>query len=317
MVSQVTKIHSIHLVSFETKTIKAFQYTVHSFIMEDRSHSWLGLVFLSTVNIGAILDEFNYRNGQQNYALATACISLIFGTFYTSSHRIDSLRAKFVGNFIENTTAAVTLVLWAVAIAFIQSPGNEFAVAISAEGKEYIVYANLYFFSWLTFLLTVYLFGSCFQDIFEFSAKLSQWILICTMSIILLTSSIVLNGDICDNDNGNADNEKTCSRMTYATLLGGCGIGISTIAIVLSTIRSMTKTIEFFMVILSALMYFFGVVLLTSSTGPASTIGNMYFAVWGGCFVSCMMALDCTMPGRKDGIESESDGNGGVEVTNP
>lgn len=277
--------------------------------MVDRSYLWLGLVFLSIVNIGAIVDEFNNRNGQQNYALATACISLIFGTLHTASHKIDSLSAKLVGNSIENTTAAITLMLWAVAIAFIQTPANEFAVAFSAEGKEYIVYANLYFSSWLTFLLTVYLFGSCFEDIFEFGSKLSQWILIFTMSIILLSSSIALKGVICDT----ADNETICSRTTYATLLGGCGIGISAIAVVLSTIQIMKKTTESVLVVISALMYFFGVVLLTSSNGPASTIGNMYFAVWGGCFISLIMALGFFMPGRQEDIENQDNG---VEVAN-
>jgi hypothetical protein len=271
----------------------------------DRLYAWVGLTFLSVVNIGAIVDQFDERNGKQNYALATACVSFIFGAFLTASNIVDSLRVKVVGNTVENSIAAAMLAMWVVAIAFIQSPENGFATAISGEGKEMILYANLYFFSWMTFLLTVYLVGSSFRDNFQFGPKFSQWTLLFTASIVLLSTSVALREDICDN----AD-ETTCERTKYAVGVGGVGIGISSLAVIASIFGIMGRILEIGMVVLSFVLYFFGVVFLTSSSGPASSMGNMYFAVWGGCFVSFMLMIDSVVPGRGHGTNSEQERTG-------
>jgi len=129
-----------------------------------------------------------------------------------------------VGNVIENGIAAITMALWVIAIAFVQNPQNGIATAV-VQNNEMILYANLYFFSWLTFIASVYTVGVTFRDNFQFGPKFSQWVLLFTASIVLLCTSISIRGEICANDNG--DNDKACSRTKYAIGVGALGIVIS------------------------------------------------------------------------------------------
>lgn len=278
----------------------------------DRLYSWVGLMALSVVNIGAIVDQFDERTGKQNFALAVACISLIAGSIMTVGNIIDRLRNLIIGNVVENAVAAILLALWVISIAFIQSPANGFATAI-VNGQEIILYANLYFFSWLTFLITVYLVGTSFRDNFQFGPKFSQWTLLFTSSIILLATAVSLREEICQ-----AKDETTCERTKYAVAIGGIGIAMSAIAVIASVFGIMIRMLELAITFLCTVLYFFGVVFLTSASGPASSMGNMYFSVWGGCFVSFMLMLGNILPNNESEIEDEGGhgGNPGMDEEN-
>lgn len=268
----------------------------------DRLYSWVALAALSAIILTALVDQLpaGDRGGKENYVIATACISLIFGAIFTAGNVIDSLRNKIIGNIFENGVASFVMALWIVAISFIQNPQNNIATSISGN-NEVISYANLYFFSWLTFLASVFTVGVTFRDNFHFGPKFNQWMLLFTASTILASTSVNLRNPICDNDQGSM----ACDRTKYAIGIGAIGIAFSIIAVFASVMDRISGLLELTLTGLSTVLYFFGVVFLTSVSGPASTMGNMYFSVWGGCFCSFMLLLGTLFPegsvGDKDG----------------
>mmetsp|Transcript_17801 Transcript_17801/g.21771 ORF Transcript_17801/g.21771 Transcript_17801/m.21771 type:complete len:285 (+) Transcript_17801:192-1046(+) len=262
----------------------------------ERLPTWVTLLALSVVIIAAIADQFPgaERSGRENYALATACISLIFSCFFVGANVMDGLGGMVIGNVVENTVSAIVVSLWIVAIAFIQSPRNGFATDIDEEsGQEIIIYANLYFFSWLNFIAAVYLFGNVIRDNLAYNPKFSQWVLLFASSVVLTATSIALHGDICA-----AALQTTCQRVKYAVGVGIMGIILSSVSILATMFGYMGKILEVGGSVLSAVLYFVGVVILTSAAGPASTMGNMYFSVWGGCFCSFALLVSVLLPNR-------------------
>lgn len=274
----------------------------------ERLPTWVSLLALSVVIIAAVADQYpaNERNSRHNFALATACISLIFSFFFVMANVFDqSIGSVVVGNVFENTGAAIVVALWVVAIAFIQSPNNGFATDINNIGQEVIIYANLYFFSWLNFIAAVYLFGNVIKDNLAYNPKFSQWVLLFASSVVLTATSIALHSDICA-----AAAETTCERVKYAIGVGIVGIVLSLVSILATMFGYMGRMLEIGSSVLSAVLYFFGVVFLTSADGPASTMGNMYFSVWGGCFVSFALLIGVLFPNA--GRRNDENNNGGT-----
>lgn len=270
----------------------------------DRLYSWVTLTALSVVILAALVDQLPpaTRGGQEKFAIAASCISLIFGLLLTVGNVVDSLRNMIVGNVVESAIATIVMGLWVFAIAFIQNPQNEIATAISGT-SETILYANLYFFSWLTFLTTVYITAVSYQQTFQFGAKFTQWMLLLTASVILMGTSIAIREDICSN----ANIALTCERTKYAIGVGAVGMVISFLSLVASIMDKMGRVMEIGATLLSTILYFFGVIFLTSASGPASAMGNMYFSVWGGCAVSFMLLVGVLFPGAGGGGSSQND----------
>lgn len=77
----------------------------------ERSYSWILLLGLSIVNISAIVDQIpaSVRTGKENFALAAACISLIFSFLYTMANLNVGLAGIFVGNIFENSEFLVLM----------------------------------------------------------------------------------------------------------------------------------------------------------------------------------------------------------------
>jgi hypothetical protein len=272
----------------------------------ERLPTWVSLLGLSIVIIAAGIDQFpsNERGGRENFCLATAIISLLFSLFFIAANLVDRLGNLVVGNKIENAISGIVVSLWIVAITFIQNPKFEAATAINDEGQEIIVYANLYFFSWLNFLAAVYLFGNVIRDNLAYNPKFSQWVLLFSASVVLTATAVALHDDICEKAS-----EVVCGRLKYAVAVGSLGIIFSFISIFATMFGFMGRFLEIGTSVLSAIFYFFGVVVLTTADGPANSMGNMYFSVWGGCFCSFGLVLGVIFPKTNDNQDVEHELN--------
>lgn len=281
----------------------------------EKSRTWVTLTALSAVIIAAIVDQFplSERDGRTNYALATACLSFIFGLFFTMANVIEKIGARVLGNVIENGVAGVTVSLWVIAIAFIQSPKHGIATEVE-DGQEQIKYANLYFFSWITFITTIYLFGNVFTDNLAYNEKFSQYVMLLATSVILTATSVATKEGICANDDEAAI---TCGRVSYAIAVGSIGIVLSSISIGASAFGFFNAFLDIGVSVLAAVLYFFGVVFLTSASGPAKTLGNMYFSVWGGCAVSFALLVSIFLPNNKQSTDTETEMTGNDTTQQP
>lgn len=264
----------------------------------ERLPTWVSLLLLSLIIIFAAEDQFpnNGRTSREAYCLATAIISLIFSFFFILANLVDRLGNMVVGNVFENFISAIVVSLWVIAITFIQNPKFESATGINDSGQEIIIYANLYFFSWLNFIAAVYLFGNVIRDNLAYNPKFSQWVMLFAASVVLTATSTALHEDICLK----AD-EEVCDKLKYALAVGSLGIIFSLISIIATMFGFMGKILEIGSSVLCTIFYFFGVVVLTRSNGPASTMGNMYFSVWGGSFCSFALMIGGIFPNRKNG----------------
>lgn len=250
-------------------------------------------MFLSAIILIALVDQLppSARNGKGNFVIATSAISLSFAALIVAGNLVDSLRRKIVGNIVENGLAALTMGLWVVAIAFIQNPQNAIATTIS-QNNEMILYANLYFFSWGTFLAAVFTVGVTFRDNFQFGPKFNQWMMLFTASVVLMATSVNIRSEVCAGEGDST----ACSRTKYAIGVGAIGVLFSFIAVFASIMDRISGLLELALTSLSTVLYAFGVIFLTSASGPASTMGNMYFSVWSGCFVSLMLLVGTLFP---------------------
>lgn len=267
----------------------------------ERLPTWVVLFGLSIVIIAAAIDQFPSRGGRENYFLATAIISLLFSFFFIVANLVDRLGNMVVGNAAENAISSIVVALWVVAISFIQNPKYAAATSINDEGQEYIIYANLYFFSWLNFIAAIYLFGNVMRDNFAYNPKFSQWVLLFVASMVLTATAVSVHDDVCEKAE-----QVICGRLKYAVAVGSLGISFSFISIVCTMMGCMNRILEIGTSTLCSVFFFFGVVFLTTARGPASTLGNMYFSVWGGCFVSFTLLVGAIFPNRGGDQEVES-----------
>lgn len=107
-----------------------------------------------------------------------------------------------------------------------------------------------------------------------------------------MSTSIAVQEEICNN----ADAPMTCDRTKYAVAVGAIGMVIAFLSVVASIMDKMGRAMEIGATVLSTILYFFGVIFLTSASGPASSFGNMYFSVWGGCFASFSLLVGVLFP---------------------
>lgn len=272
----------------------------------ERFQSWIALSVLSLVMVGSLYDEVpeGGRSGKSDFALVVSYTSFILGSLFSIANIVDPLRNMLIGNVIENAVASIIMALWVVSIAFIQNPGNGIATDV-VGGIERILYANLYFFSWLTFLVSVYTVGVTFRDNFQFGPKFGLWMLLFTASIVLLSSSVSAKPDICQY----YAEDLQCSRTNYAIGVGAVGVSIAALAVILSICDALSKLIETASTGLATILYFFGVIFLTSGSGPAKAMGNMYFSLWGGCFVSFVLFIGAVFPNSGEGGDQQGGNN--------
>lgn len=273
----------------------------------ERLPTWVSLFCLSIVLIASALDEVpadeRSGNARANYCLAAAIITLIVSFLFIVANLIDRIGHLVVGNVVENVISTIIVALWVVAITFIQNPKYGSATDINDEGQEIIVYANLYFFSWLNFATAIYLFGNVIRDNLAYNPKFSQWVLLFASSVVLTATSTALHDEICDKATATS-----CDRLKYALAVGSVGIILCFISIIATMFGFMGAKLEFGTSFLCAAFYFFGVVILTSASGPATALGNMYFSVWVGTFLSFTLLLAVIFPNRGNAAGNDTHG---------
>lgn len=265
---------------------------------------------LSIVVTAAFADQYRERETRENFVLATACISLIVALFYTISHFFETTKNAFVDNVMETGVAVFLIILWTVCIGFIQDPRYEMATFIF-QGGEDILYANLFLSSWAAYLVVLFIVGSIFQGSHDatraFNPKTNSWFLLLFASIVLLSVCAAVRPGICENG------FSTCDPTRYGIGVGALGILFALTAIGMAVTDCASATGEIIIALFSTTLYFFGVVFLTTTEGPGTKFGNIYFATWGGAGVSFNIFFR-SFSGKYSNIGSKGSANADVPV---
>jgi len=255
----------------------------------ERFSAWSLHTLISLTVLCAIADSYppSQRDEKEKFALATACISLTLSFLVTIAHVFRGLRKHLVGTILEMLFAVMPLSLWVVSAILIQNPANGLASTIEKEtGFEDIQFANLYFAGWLILFSNMHLVASIFRDNNNYDAQISGWMLFFTSSIVLLGMSLTLKDGICERDS-----DVVCSRVTLAIVIAIIGASLSLIAMLLLACGKMVVIASLFFGFVSSGVYIFGVIFLTAASGPASSVGTMYFSVWGGTALSSLLFI--------------------------
>lgn len=253
-----------------------------------RNWTWTIQMFLSVPVLCAFIEAFPLSNfnAMATFAFAVPCFSLVISMIMSAMHYIWFLK-KFVGGTpFELVMAMILLGLWIAAAVVIEDPRNDIASSIRPTGVEWIKQANLYFFTWFALFCNVYLFGSFFRDYKTYDLRVVGWISVLAASLMLLTVSSYLKDGICDADNG-----VICFRTKYAMVSSVIVSCIALIASVLSYMSKMSPRLGLVLASPSAAIYSFGVVMLTSASGPGRTLGTIYFTIWTGTTISMLLLI--------------------------
>lgn len=268
----------------------------------NRFNGWVSLVAFSCVVLGTIVDDIPKaaRGGREDYLIACCSIALALGTVaiigYLSIPRL-------IGGIFEAITGLVLLALWCAGIAVAQRPNNSLAtVTFPGVKTELIRNPNLYFFSWGSFISSVFIMASLLQewkivDVQVVPKKLMKWYLLLTSSLVVLGSAsnqrVNTCSSVCLDGTLNCFDTKLCKRTDFAVAVGVVGAGLSLIPILWSLFGDVMGLIETTIACFTLALYCVGVAFITSPTGPGGTIGNLYFFMWFGFGISAILAFQC------------------------
>jgi hypothetical protein len=191
------------------------------------------------------------RNQKENYVIACCSIAIALGAVAICGYFFFD---KMVGTLFEASLGTVVFALWAAAIAVLQNPDNQLAlIAFPAIKSVVIRNANLYFFSWASFVSTVYVIASLGQEhevvnIQAVPMKLMRWYLLLITSIVLLgVSSKVKDlscSSICPDGTNACFDSELCRRTNYGVSLGVISAALSVVPITLAHLGSLKPIIE-------------------------------------------------------------------------
>lgn len=191
------------------------------------------------------------RNQKENYVIACCSIAIALGALTVCGYFLFD---RMVGTLFEAAVGTVVFALWAAAIAVLQNPDNELAVISFPAIKAVVIRnANLYFFSWASFVSTVYVIASLGQEhkvvnIQAVPMKLMRWYLLAITSIVLLGVSSKIKSltcsSICPDGTNLCFNSELCRRTNYGVSLGVISAALSVVPITLAHLGSLKPIIE-------------------------------------------------------------------------
>jgi hypothetical protein len=185
----------------------------------------------------------------------------------------------------------------------LQNPANGLAVI----GNGAIGNANLYFFSWATFIMALAVFMHLLTNASEAKGKNPKfrrglWVALIATSVVALASSVGL----WQNFQCEKRASSRCNRLVFSITLS-CITGSISFFWVLCG-QKCDGILDWILGMIMLICWSCGVAFLTfGRESPASFLGNLYFSSWIGFLVSCALASG----GINDILVSMRGGGGG------
>lgn len=257
-----------------------------------RLGSWIVYFAASVIVALTLVDDYELGKDSAtvDYVFGTACATLTVSLIFIAGSFNANFATKFIGTFVELGFAFVSSAIWVLAIMYIVDPMNSLAMGVLSEsgkdfkeGQEIILNANLFFFSWLSFLVGVYIVVSIIREKAEIGGSVTQWYFILISACILTANFNTL--DVACND----EVMNTCSGTQVAIGVGAVNMVTSMVVIFMVFLKKGGSIMQLIASSLTFVTYLAGVAFLTSASGPARIMGNTYFAVWGGFGLSAKL----------------------------
>lgn len=277
-----------------------------------RFTAWSALMAFSAISLGALVSLLNTKednipnyskDSQDKWAISVTAVSLSISTLAVFGYFL--MKAKFAGTKIEGASASLVLLFWIIGLPTIMDPDNDLA---TSPGN---INANLYYFSWASFISSLFVSGHFAQemsggslDVGKTPPKVALWLLFTASSFVVLGASSKLH-DTLDCKNSSSD---TCNRNKFAISIGAIGGVVGLVVLCMAKRNMIPKMFEMIVGVTVLILYGFGVAFITFGDGSGTQVGNLYYFTWIS-FVTTMVLAFGTFGefwgGRKSG-ESEA-----------
>jgi hypothetical protein len=202
-----------------------------------------------------------------------------------------------VGTRIEGVIILVLTAFWAATVSIVSDTRN--GLAVDAQTGS-VTNGNLYYFSWAGFVCSVMLIVSYLRGVFGVdlageiknrSARLTQWSALLAAQLIVLGAS----ANIFDSDcSPLANTEAFCRRTTFGIAVGAIGTAFSLAVVAMKIATSSASFMgEAIVAAILTILNGFAVGYITSTAGPGSALGNLYYFSWISLIVSAMLVASC------------------------
>jgi len=276
------------------------------------------------------IDTFTSRQKQNKTSILVLSITsfvVALGVVLVHLHPFSA--SLLVGQKAEGIIILFLLAFCSAIVAASSSATN----GTSTDSDGSVVFGNLYYFSWIGLMVDVVLMSSFLQNVYELdisnamktrSHRLPMWSLFIMSSIVVIGSSSEVHQDKCTSDK----KQPFCNRTTLCviiatlnTLAGFVTVGLKVRSSGMPFLTEAGACCVLF--ILNA----FGVAYTTSSQGPGSALGNIYFFSWtcfvlaflltSSCYEDYQAALvdEATAKNDKTNVANENTINENVEET--
>jgi hypothetical protein len=262
-----------------------------------RLPAWV-LMMICSIVVLAASSRGGSKTGAEKWVIALGSLSLILSLFAIVAYLIPNLRISFMGELAEAALSLFLLVCWIAGLPIIMAPTRFLAVAPSNNGLNYVLNANLYFFSWAAFLCIVFISFSLVVEtisgaqeaVSSMTPKLLKWYMLVITSLVVMASAAQFQ----QSQNCTNVQSITCSSNKFAISLGVIGfVAASLVVAVMSCVGTLSIYIETGVALFLFIMYTAGVGVITFDYGSGVTIGNLYFSTWAGFIITIFLLVEC------------------------
>jgi len=255
---------------------------------------WCCLIAFSSVCLASLVSSGNTNSSVEKWVLSAICISLILSIGGTTCYLF--IQDKFEGR-VEGILTIFLLIFWIGSLPCIMDPNLGIAAikipTNSGAAVDIIFNANLYFFAWVSFASTVFLFAHAVSELTgkdittkAMSPKDVKLVSLLVTSIVVIASAGQFKAGTCNTSSS------MCKRNDYAIAVGSFGAVIPVISMVLVKVEKMTALIDLCLSSVIFLLYIFAVGFVTFGSGPASrTVSNLYLSIWIGFLLCLFLAI--------------------------
>jgi hypothetical protein len=192
--------------------------------------------------------------------------------------------------------AGVIIIIWAGGLPVIMNPANSIAV-----GYTDYLNANLFFSSWLTFIVAAWIVGDLAKEMYgmdfvgiaspHVKSRRGKWYALIATSLIVMSSSVrVFRAFPCTADV--MTKSPTCRQTKFAISAGVIGTLFSMGATLWTGRGNFSHQSDWCSSAVMVIIWSFGLGFITFGSGPGQNIGNLYFATWGSFSLSVLLAAE-------------------------
>lgn len=278
-------------------------------IRSTRLPFWLALFLSSLVTLGGTMELADGELApkiEKDRKWARSCSALTFiGASLVLLLLLSPVYSMIVnGTKLEGFLIFLFCIMWSSVVSLCTNPSTGLAID---EGGS-ILYGNLYYFSWISFLCTLPLAKSFIKSFFfidligELQARgkrVKMWSMMLFFGFIMTGSSASMYDYACRSYSPMEGKytQAFCNRTIFSlvTSVAVSCFSVIAIGVKLAIVKIHPRLLysECIVTFILFLMFAFDVAFTTSINGPGGPLGNLYYSTWAAMFYITLLGCSC------------------------